>query len=667
MGRQAARAEPGGNLLKDASAGARSQRLILMKLPALLLSVLSFQLAAFAAERPNILWLTSEDHGPHMGCYGDTYATTPNVDALAAKGMLFKHVWSNAPVCAAARTTIIAGMYGPSTGGEHMRSMVPMPEGKQMYPQLLREAGYYCTNNSKEDYNLKKSPGVWDESSAKAHWKNRTDGQPFFAIFNETCSHESQLRKRPHDAIHDPAGVRVPAYHPDTPEVRQDWAQYYDQVTLADASAGRRLKELEEAGLAADTIVFYYADHGGGMPRSKRWPCNSGLQVPMVVYFPPKWQHLAPKEYRAGGKSDRLVSFVDLAPTLLSLADLQPPEWMQGHAFAGKFQTEPQPFVYGFRGRMDERIDCVRSVTDGRFVYVRNYMPHLSQGQHVAYQFETPSTRVWRKLFDEGKTTPEQSIFWTVPKASEELYDLQSDPDEVHNLAAKPEHAETLARLRQAQEALALKIRDVGLLPEGEMHRRSAGASPYDMGHDEAKYPVARVLKFAGMASSMKPEFDAELKAGLKDEDAGVRFWSALGFLMRGKQGLDAALTEMAAAGNDSNPSVKVAAQWSLAKYGSAAERDAALAQLLNLANWESSDVFTVISALNAIGDLGDLPPPVVDRLKTLPGQGPSPDSRYNSYVPRLLADLTGAAPPVKDGGEALVKRKKGKGAKGKK
>lgn len=667
MGRQAARAEPGGNLLKDASAGARSQRLILMKLPALLLSVLSFQLAAFAAERPNILWLTSEDHGPHMGCYGDTYATTPNVDALAAKGMLFKHVWSNAPVCAAARTTIIAGMYGPSTGGEHMRSMVPMPEGKQMYPQLLREAGYYCTNNSKEDYNLKKSPGVWDESSGKAHWKNRTDGQPFFAIFNETCSHESQLRKRPHDAIHDPARVRVPAYHPDTPEVRQDWAQYYDQVTLADASAGRRLKELEEAGLAADTIVFYYADHGGGMPRSKRWPCNSGLQVPMVVYFPPKWQHLAPKEYRAGGKSDRLVSFVDLAPTLLSLADLQPPEWMQGHAFAGKFQTEPQPFVYGFRGRMDERIDCVRSVTDGRFVYVRNYMPHLSQGQHVAYQFETPSTRVWRKLFDEGKTTPEQSIFWTVPKASEELYDLQSDPDEVHNLAAKPEHAETLARLRQAQEALALKIRDVGLLPEGEMHRRSAGASPYDMGHDEAKYPVARVLKFAGMASSMKPEFDAELKAGLKDEDAAVRFWSALGFLMRGKQGLDAAVREMAAAGNDSNPSVKVAAQWSLAKYGSAAERDAALAQLLNLANWESSDVFTVISALNAIGDLGDLPPPVVDRLKALPGQGPSPDSRYNSYVPRLLADLTGAAPPVKDGGEALVKRKKGKGAKGKK
>jgi uncharacterized sulfatase len=248
-----------------------------------MLAVSALPQLSLAADRPNILWLTSEDHGPHMGCYGDTFATTPNGDALAAKGMLFKHAWSCGPVCAAARTTIIAGMYPPSTGGEHMRSMTEMPKGTKMYPQFLREAGYYCTNNSKEDYNLAKPEGVWDESSGNANWKKRKEGQPFFAIFNETCSHESQLRKRPHVAIHDPAKVRVPAYHPDTPEVRQDWAQYYDQVTLADASAGKRLKELEEAGLAADTIVFYYADHGSGMPRNKRWPCNSGLQVPMVV------------------------------------------------------------------------------------------------------------------------------------------------------------------------------------------------------------------------------------------------------------------------------------------------------------------------------------------------------------------------------------------------
>jgi uncharacterized sulfatase len=617
-----------------------------MKLLCIVLSSFVLLISSFAAEqRPNILWLTSEDHGPHMGCYGDTYATTPNIDALAAKGMLFKHAWSCGPVCAAARTTIIMGMYPPSTGGEHMRSMTQMPKGTKMYPQFLREAGYYCTNNSKEDYNLAKPEGVWDASAGNAHWKNRKDGQPFFAIFNETCSHESQIRKRPHEAIHDPAKVRVPAYHPDTPEVRQDWAQYYDQVTLADASAGERLKEIEAAGLAEDTIVFYYADHGSGMPRSKRWPCNSGLHVPMVVYFPPKWKHLAPKEYNAGVKSDRLVSFVDLAPTLLSIIGEQPPEWMQGHAFAGKFQSEPQPFIYGFRGRMDERYDCVRSVTDGRLVYVRNYMPHLSQAQHVAYQFETPTTRVWRKVFDEGKATPEQSIFWKEPKAPEELYDLQSDRDEVYNLAASPEHAETLAKMRAAQENLALTIRDVGLLPEGEMHQRSEGTTPYDMGHDDKLYAAARILKAAGTASSLKMDAMGDLKAGFGDSDNVIRYWSTFGVLMRGKDGLAAAHDEMVKATSDSSTYVQVVANWSLAKFGSDADRAAALPKLVNLANWSQHDVFTTMSALNAIGDLGDKAKPIAEELKKLPTKGESPDGRFAGYTARLLADLTGTKP----------------------
>jgi len=612
---------------------------------ACLLSFCGLHHAAFSADRPNILWLTSEDHGPQMGCYGDSYATTPNVDALAAKGMLFNKCWSNGPVCAAARTTLIMGMYPPSTGGEHMRSMTQIPKGTKMYPQFLREAGYYCTNNSKEDYNLAKPKETWDASSGNANWKGRKDGQPFFAIFNETCSHESQLRKRPHEQVHDPKGVRVPAYHPDTPEVRQDWAQYYDQVTLADASAGRRLKELEEAGLAEDTIVFYYADHGSGMPRSKRWPCNSGLHVPMVVYFPPKWQHLAPKEYSAGGKSDRLVSFVDLAPTLLSIVGVQPPEWMQGHAFAGKFQSEPQPYIYGFRGRMDERYDAVRSVTDGRYVYVRNYMPHLSQAQHVSYQFATPTTRVWRKLYDEGKATPEQAIFWTQPKAAEELYDLQSDRDEVHNLADKPAHAEVLVKMRQAQESLALKIRDVGLLPEGEMHQRAEGTTPYDMAHDDALYPMQRVLSIAGAASSMKAEALPELKAAFADKDSAIRHWAALGALMRGKAGVEQLHSELLSAAKDSSTYVQIPANWALAKHGSDAERGAAMSALVSLADWSKHNVFTCMSALCAIGDLGDAAKSVVEELKKLPSKGEAPDPRFNSYVSRLLADLTGSQP----------------------
>lgn len=639
-----------------------------MKRPILLTLLSSFVIlhSSFSADKPNILWLTSEDHGPHMGCYGDMYADTPVVDALAAKGMLFKHCWSNAPVCAAARTTIIAGMYSPSTGGEHMRSMVAMPKGTKMYPQFLREAGYYATNCSKEDYNLEKPEGVWDDSSPKGHWKNRAEGQPFFAIFNETCSHESQIRKRPHTAIHDPAKVRVPAYHPDTPEVRQDWAQYYDQVTKADESAGKRLKELADAGLAEDTIVFYYADHGSGMSRNKRWPSNSGLHVPMVVYFPEKWKHLAPKEYAPGVKSDRLVSFVDLAPTLLSLIGVQPPEWMQGHAFAGKFQTEPQPFIYGFRGRMDERYDCVRSVRDGRFSYLRNYMPHLSQGQHVSYQFETPSTVVWRKLYDEGKLTPEQSLFWKEPKAAEELYDLENDPDEVHNLAALPEHAETLARMRAAQENLALKIRDAGMVCEGEMHQRSEGTTPYDMAHDDKLYPLARILKAAGNASSMKSDAIADLKSGFADKDNAIRYWSAMGILMRGKDGVDAARTELTNAQRDSSTYVQVVANWALAKYGGDYDRSAALPALVGLANWSQHDVFTSMSALNALGDLGDKAKPVADQIKALPAKGESPDGRFSGYVGRLLADLNGGKPTFDpDAGAApqapAKKKKKGK------
>src|SRR3954454_5019137 len=277
---------------------------------------------AFAAEgppRPNMLWLTTEDIGPQLGCYGDTYAQTPNLDRLASRGVIYLNAWSNAPVCAPARTTIITGVYPNSTGSEHMRSQTVMPPFMRMYPQLLRDAGYYCTNNSKEDYNLQKPGKVWDESSNKAHWKNRAPGQPFFAVFNNLITHESQIRTRPHVWQHDPAKVPLPSYYPDAPEVRQDWAQYYDNITTMDGWLGQKLKELADAGLSDDTIVFFYGDHGSGMPRSKRWLYNSGLRVPLIVYVPPKFKDLMPKDYSPGGKSERLVGFVDLAPTLLSL------------------------------------------------------------------------------------------------------------------------------------------------------------------------------------------------------------------------------------------------------------------------------------------------------------------------------------------------------------
>ena len=243
-----------------------------------------------------------------MGAYGDDYADTPNLDALAAKGMIYTRAWSTAPVCAPARTTLISGVYPPSTGSQHMRSMTRLPASMKMYPQYLRDVGYYATNNSKEDYNLEKPGQVWDESSREAHWRKRKKGQPFFAIFNFTQSHESQLRTRPHEQVHDPAGVRVPAYHPDEPEVRQDWAQYYDKITVVDGLAAEVLAELAQDKLDEDTIVFYYADHGSGMPRNKRWTYNSGLHVPSDRLLPrevasPGRPRLSSRAERATGSS----------------------------------------------------------------------------------------------------------------------------------------------------------------------------------------------------------------------------------------------------------------------------------------------------------------------------------------------------------------------------
>ena len=301
-----------------------------------------------------------------------------------------------------------------------MRSKTRLPAGMKMFPQYLREAGYYCTNNAKEDYNLEKPGKVWDESSSEAHWKNRQAGQPFFAVFNYTVTHESQIRRRPHTPVHPPEDVRVPAYHPDTIEVRRDWAQYYDKMTEMDAAVGERLRELAEARLAADTIIFYYGDHGPGMPRSKRWPYDSGLRVPLIVHVPEKFRALASFDYGAGETSERLVSFVDLAPTMLSLVGIRPPETLQGHAFMGLYEAPPQPYAFGFRDRMDERYDMVRSVRDARFIYIRNYLPHRIYGQHVSYMFLTPTTAIWKRLYDQGVLEPPRTFFWET-KPPEEL------------------------------------------------------------------------------------------------------------------------------------------------------------------------------------------------------------------------------------------------------
>ncbi len=601
----------------------------------LLAAVLSFAGSAYAADRPNILWITSEDNGPHLGCYGDAYAMTPHLDALAARGMIYRRAWSNWPVCAPARTALITGMYPSSTGSENMRSLVQLPASMRFFPELLRDAGYYCTNNAKEDYNLVDPGQAWDESSPRAHWRNRAAGQPFFAVFNAEISHESQLRaKRP--LVHDPTKVRVPPYHPDTPEVREDWARYYDNLTLMDERLGAVLREVEDAGLFEDTIVFYFGDHGSGMPRHKRAAQDSGLRVPLIVYVPERFQNLAPADYAAGGASDRLVSFVDFGPTVLSLAGVRAPDYMQGHAFAGSFAQPERQHLFGARGRMDARIDLVRTVTDGRFVYVRNYMPHLPHGQHLAYQMETATTRVWYELYTEGKLNSAQAYFWG-PKAPEELYDLDADPDETMNLADDEASRATLSRLSDALDAHLHEIRDVGFVPEPELRALRDGDTPYDFGHDEERYPLDRVLETARMAASMRPDYEDDLAFRTRDLDATVRYWAALGLYMRGADAGTPRLDVFRPLLTDASPVIRIVAAQALARYGERDDAAAGMEIILRYADASRNEAILAAYALNALDYLDGTALPYIERIRALPTENLTAPQRYRSYVPRIL------------------------------
>ena len=283
-----------------------------------------------------------------------------------------------------------------------MRSRVKRPDGTLLLPELLRASGYYCSNNSKEDYNFVALSKPWNDSSNKAHWRNRPANTPFFSVFNFTTSHESQIRTRPHTPRHDAAKVPLPPYHPDLPEIRKDWAQYYDKIEEMDAQVGTVIQQLREDNLLDSTIIFYFGDHGSGMPRSKRWLYQSGLHVPMIVVIPDAFEHLRPITYLPGGVDQRLISFVDLAPTVLKLASAPIPKYLQGTPFLSSSESPSNQILFGFRDRMDERIDMSRAVRNERFLYIRNFMPYLPQGTFLNYMFQTPTTAVWRQQFRNG-------------------------------------------------------------------------------------------------------------------------------------------------------------------------------------------------------------------------------------------------------------------------
>jgi uncharacterized sulfatase len=434
-----------------------------------------------SAAGPNLLWISLEDTSPDLGCYGDKYAVTPNIDRLASQGCRYTHAFTHAGVCAPSRSGIITGMYPTSIGTHYMRCKGVPPSYVKCFTEYLRAAGYYCTNDNKTDYNFDAPPTAWDDSRRGAHWRSRPSKEtPFFAVINLTTTHESQVRlpeaqlearrkTLSADELHDPAQAPLPPYYPDTAVVRRDMANYYDNLTFTDKQVGRILKELEDDGLAESTIVFFWGDHGRGLPRHKRWIYDSGIRVPLVVRWPGKLQ--------PGSVSDELVAFVDFAPTLLSLAGVEIPQHLQGQAFLGPKKAPPREYVYAARDRMDETLDIIRAVRDKRYKYIRNYRPDLPYAQRITYMDEMPTMKEWRRLAAAGELKGPQAIFFQPTKPVEELYDTVADPHEIHNLASDPKHADTLARLRAAHEQWRVDTQDLGLIPEADLNelRRPGG------------------------------------------------------------------------------------------------------------------------------------------------------------------------------------------------
>lgn len=566
-------------------------------------------------ELPNILWLTSEDNSPFLGCYGDTLATTPHLDKLASEGFLYTHAYANAPVSAPSRNTIITGVYANSAGNEDMRSSYAKSDRVKFYPRFLRELGYYCTNNNKEDYNIEEEQlaGIWDESSDQAHYKNRKPGQPFFAIFNTTLSHEHVIHESIPDSElrHDLKKMPLPPYHPRTPEMEHDWAQYYDYIEKMDAWVGEQLKALEDNGLLENTIVFYYADHGGILGRSKRYIYESGTRIPLIIRIPDKYKHLFPNMEK-GTKVDRLVGLVDLAPTLLSIAGMPKPEYMQGNAFLGPYKAEAPEYAYMFRGRMDERYDLSRAVRDRKYRYIRNYMPHRIYGQHIAYLWRAPSLVSWEQAYLNGECNDLQGMFWR-SKPAEELYDTGNDPWEAVNLAGKPEYREVLERMRTANREWLLKIRDAGLIPEADRSIRAKDRAIYDYMREE-KIPLKEILNAAEVAGEGNPKNLPLLVNFLDNDDSAIRYWGATGLLILGEKARPA-VPALKKASADNFPNVATVAAEALYSLG---EKE--LAEQVLLEKLENDD-HACTFALNSIDVLGIDSKAVKDKVTGIAGK----------------------------------------------
>jgi arylsulfatase A-like enzyme len=523
----------------------RATRLTIVAATLLAADVLSArvlpQQPATAPRRPNIVWISNEDMSPRLGAYGDSLARTPNLDRLAKESIRFTNAFTTAPVCAPSRAAIITGMHQNAIGAQHMRTTedrVPELPGPYLavppfyvkaFPEYLRAAGYYTTNRAKTDYQFGVPFTIWDDLGAKAHWRNRPDrSQPFFSVFNIEVTHESRIfptspARKGKPLVTDPKEVPVPPYYPDTPAVREEIARVYDNIADMDTQVGELLKQLEDDGLADNTIVFYWSDHGDGMPRAKRSLYDSGLHVPLMIRWP---KGLNPP-VAPGTITPQLVSFVDLAPTVLSLAGVDVPTHLQGRVVVGPTAAPEPEFVFAARDRMDIEYDMMRAARDRRYLYVRNFQPELPYAGHIPYRNQSDIMQEWFRLQAEGKLTGPPAAWMRTSRPPEELYDTTADPHQIRNLAAEPAHRARLERMRQAVETWMTRIGDQGRVNEPEMIQRMwpGGVQP----ETAAPYIISRRSTEVKREASLEVTTPTELVIYVPTQGASIAYTSEEG------------------------------------------------------------------------------------------------------------------------------------------
>ena len=524
---------------------------------------------------PNILWINCEDIGPNLGCYGDDFATTPNIDRLASEGVVYERAYAAAPICSPSRSTIITGIPATSLGTQHLRSHINLPEFIKTLPEYLQQAGYFTTLFGKTDYNF--NPDKPDERFDYLHWTSdltpwkKRDDKPFFSYFVFGMTHEGSTQKSKiwkrntknlsPELFHNPEQVPVPVHHPKTAAMKNVWAHYYDNITVLDTTIGHIMHQLEKDGLKDDTFVFFFSDHGAGMPGHKRWLNTYGLNVPLVVYVPEKYKHLVPVS--RGESSERLVTFSDLAPTVLELANTKIPSTMEGIPFMGNEELQSRNHIVATRSRADNMYETSRCIIDSQYIYVRNYRPHYPymQSGHI---FETKEKEAFReiiRLHEKDSLLPEFAKYFA-SKPVEELYDIQNDPYCQQNLVGITKYNKVKQSMKDNMHQWILETRDVGFLHEPEYMIRSEGSSPYEMAREKSNYHLEEILRAAEAVGKADIEDFIELSGS---EDSGVRYWAVIGMQYLNDNKAIPALKELLA---DTSPAVQVEAAYTLAKMG---------------------------------------------------------------------------------------------------